>query len=46
MSNRREDAWGGSLECRARILLRTVDAVWARVAPEFCVAVKLNSADF
>ncbi len=30
----------------ARILLRTVDAVRARVAPEFCVAVKLNSADF
>ncbi|BCG24654.1 FMN oxidoreductase [Pseudomonas tohonis] len=46
LSNRREDAWGGSLENRARILLRTVDAVRARVAPEFCVAVKLNSADF
>ena len=33
LSNRREDAWGGSLENRARILLRTVDAVRARVAP-------------
>ncbi|MEW3697818.1 2,4-dienoyl-CoA reductase, partial [Pseudomonas aeruginosa] len=34
------------LENRARILLRTVEAVRARVAPQFCVAVKLNSADF
>ncbi|MDF3863741.1 NADH:flavin oxidoreductase/NADH oxidase family protein [Pseudomonas denitrificans (nom. rej.)] len=46
LSNRREDDWGGSLENRARILLRTVEAIRARVAPEFCVAVKLNSADF
>ncbi|QRY77256.1 NADH:flavin oxidoreductase/NADH oxidase family protein [Pseudomonas sp. PDNC002] len=46
LSNRREDDWGGSLENRARILLRTVDAIRARVAPAFCVAVKLNSADF
>lgn len=46
LSNRRKDQWGGSLENRARILLRTVAAVRARVAPWFCVAVKLNSADF
>jgi len=46
LSNRREDQWGGSLENRARILLRTVEAVRARVAPTFCVGVKLNSADF
>lgn len=46
LANQRTDSWGGCLENRARILLRTVDAVRARVAPHFCVAVKLNSADF
>lgn len=46
LSNCRSDGWGGSLENRARILLRTVEAVRAQVAPQFCVAVKLNSADF
>lgn len=46
LSNCRSDDWGGSLENRARILLRTVEAVRAQVAPQFCVAVKLNSADF
>ncbi|MGC4011992.1 MAG: NADH:flavin oxidoreductase/NADH oxidase family protein [Pseudomonas sp.] len=46
LSNRRDDDWGGSLENRARILLRTVEAIRERVAPDFCVAVKLNSADF
>lgn len=46
LSNRREDAWGGSLANRARLLLEVVRAVRSRVAPGFCVAVKLNSADF
>ncbi|MDE3739852.1 NADH:flavin oxidoreductase/NADH oxidase family protein [Pseudomonas resinovorans] len=46
LTNKRADAWGGTLENRARILLRTIDAVRQRVAPTFCVAVKLNSADF
>lgn len=46
LTNRRDDDWGGSLDNRARFLLRTVDAVRQRVAPGFCVAVKLNSADF
>lgn len=46
LSNKRTDQWGGSLENRARILLRTVDAVRQAVAADFCVAVKLNSADF
>lgn len=44
--NRRTDAWGGSLENRARMLLDTVRAVRAAVSPSFAVAVKLNSADF
>nr|WP_107905375.1 NADH:flavin oxidoreductase/NADH oxidase family protein [Streptomyces chartreusis] len=44
--NRRGDAWGGSLEDRARMLLDVVREVRAAVAPSFAVAVKLNSADF
>ena len=46
LTNRRNDAWGGSLENRARLLLESVRAVRAVVSPSFCVAVKLNSADF
>jgi 2,4-dienoyl-CoA reductase-like NADH-dependent reductase (Old Yellow Enzyme family) len=46
LANQRSDAWGGSLANRARLLLEVVRAVRARVAPGFCVAVKLNSADF
>ena len=46
LTNRRADAWGGPLENRARLLLEVVKAVRARVSPGFCVAVKLNSADF
>ncbi|MBH9345485.1 NADH:flavin oxidoreductase/NADH oxidase family protein [Pseudomonas aeruginosa] len=46
LSNRREDAGGGSLETRARLLLEIVRAVRAEVSPAFAVAVKLNSADF
>ncbi|RMB79578.1 NADH:flavin oxidoreductase/NADH oxidase family protein [Streptomyces shenzhenensis] len=44
--NSRDDEWGGSLENRARLLLRIVDAVRGRVRSGFGVAVKLNSADF
>lgn len=46
LSNQRTDAWGGSLENRARLLLDIVRAVRAVVSREFAVAVKLNSADF
>lgn len=46
VSNRRSDAWGGSLENRARLLLETVRAVRAAVGRDFPVAVKLNSDDF
>jgi len=45
-SNTRTDRWGGSLENRARLLTDVIEAVRAQVRPEFCVAVKLNSADF
>jgi 2,4-dienoyl-CoA reductase-like NADH-dependent reductase (Old Yellow Enzyme family) len=46
LTNRRTDAWGGELHNRARLLLDVVKAVRAVVSPGFCVAVKLNSADF
>ena len=46
LSNQRTDRWGGSLENRARLLLEVINAVRASVSPSFCVAVKLNSADF
>jgi 2,4-dienoyl-CoA reductase-like NADH-dependent reductase (Old Yellow Enzyme family) len=46
LTNRRTDAWGGSLPNRARLLLEVVKAVRAAVSPGFAVAVKLNSADF
>jgi 2,4-dienoyl-CoA reductase-like NADH-dependent reductase (Old Yellow Enzyme family) len=46
LTNRRGDRWGGGLENRARLLLETVKAVRGAVSPAFCVAVKLNSADF
>jgi len=44
--NNRTDQWGGSLENRARFLLETLRAVKAAVSPDFCLSVKLNSADF
>jgi 2,4-dienoyl-CoA reductase-like NADH-dependent reductase (Old Yellow Enzyme family) len=46
LSNVRTDRWGGSLDNRARLLLDVVRKVRATVAPQFAVAVKLNSADF
>lgn len=46
VTNRRTDAWGGSLPNRARFLLETLRAVRKAVGPDFPVAVKLNSDDF
>jgi 2,4-dienoyl-CoA reductase-like NADH-dependent reductase (Old Yellow Enzyme family) len=46
LTNKRGDEWGGSLENRARFLLRIVEACRARVKPAFGIGVKLNSADF
>jgi len=44
--NNRSDAYGGSLENRARFLLEVVDAVRQAVGSEFPVLVKLNTEDF
>nr|WP_314569540.1 NADH:flavin oxidoreductase/NADH oxidase family protein [uncultured Pseudomonas sp.] len=46
LTNQRTDRWGGPLANRARLLLEVIRAVRASVSPAFCVAVKLNSADF
>nr|BDT27752.1 NADH:flavin oxidoreductase/NADH oxidase family protein [Bacteriovorax sp. HI3] len=46
LTNKRTDEWGGSIENRARFLIEVVKAVRAAVSPRFCVAVKINSADF
>ena len=43
--NRREDAYGGSIACRMRLVLEVVDAVRGAVGPAFPVAIKLNSSD-
>lgn len=44
--NLRNDEWGGSLSNRARLLMRIVDAVRAKVGSGFPISVKLNSSDF
>jgi 2,4-dienoyl-CoA reductase-like NADH-dependent reductase (Old Yellow Enzyme family) len=46
VTNRRTDAWGGSLENRARFLIEAVRATRKAVGADFPVAVKLNSDDF
>jgi 2,4-dienoyl-CoA reductase-like NADH-dependent reductase (Old Yellow Enzyme family) len=46
VTNQRTDAWGGSIENRARMLLETLRAVRKVVGADFPVAVKLNSDDF
>jgi 2,4-dienoyl-CoA reductase-like NADH-dependent reductase (Old Yellow Enzyme family) len=46
LTNKRSDQWGGSLENRARLLLKIVSGIRAAVSTNFAVAVKLNSADF
>lgn len=44
-SNRRDDAWGGGLDGRARLLLETVRAVRARVGPDVPVWCRINAVE-
>lgn len=44
--NRRTDAWGGSLENRARLVRDTMKAVRARVGSAFTVGVRVSPEDF
>lgn len=46
VTNHRSDAYGGSLENRARLLLEIIAAVRAAVGPEFPLWCKLDSAEF
>lgn len=46
VTNLRTDAWGGSLENRARFLIETLRAVRKAVGHDFPVGLKLNSDDF
>jgi 2,4-dienoyl-CoA reductase-like NADH-dependent reductase (Old Yellow Enzyme family) len=43
--NRRQDAYGGSIENRSRALCETVAAVLQAVGPDFPVLVKINARD-
>ena len=43
--NKREDAYGGSLQNRMRLLLEVISAVRKAVGPEYPVGIKLNAAD-
>lgn len=45
-TNRRGDAYGGIPEKRRRFLLDCVAAMRAATAPDYPIAIKLNSADF
>ncbi len=40
--NRRTDEWGGSLECRARLIRSCMQAVRAAVSDEFIIGVRLS----
>jgi 2,4-dienoyl-CoA reductase-like NADH-dependent reductase (Old Yellow Enzyme family) len=46
LANVRTDAYGGSLENRARLLLEVIADIRAAVGPDWPVSVKLNSSDF
>ncbi|GAA5315899.1 MAG: NADH:flavin oxidoreductase/NADH oxidase family protein [Candidatus Pelagadaptatus aseana] len=46
LTNQRQDQWGGSLANRASLLLDIVRDIRSQCGADFCVSVKLNSADF
>jgi 2,4-dienoyl-CoA reductase-like NADH-dependent reductase (Old Yellow Enzyme family) len=46
LTNQRTDRWGGTLHNRARLLLDILREIRSRVSQNFCLAVKINSADF
>ena len=43
--NRRTDAYGGSIENRARIIFETLEAVRKEVGPDYPVLIKMHSTD-
>ncbi len=45
-TNKRTDAYGGSLTNRMRLLVQVAKGIRARTSPSFIVGVKLNSVEF
>jgi 2,4-dienoyl-CoA reductase-like NADH-dependent reductase (Old Yellow Enzyme family) len=45
-TNRRNDAYGGSLSNRMRLLVEVVQEIQRRTSPGFIIGVKLNSVEF
>ncbi len=45
-ANVRQDAWGGSLENRARFVVEVYRRIREKVGKDFPIGIKLNSADF
>ncbi len=45
-TNRRRDAWGGSIEGRMRFLTGIYEAIRSRVGPDYPILVKINAEDF
>lgn len=46
LTNLRDDAWGGSLKNRARLLINVASEIRASCGSDFVIMVKLNAADF
>jgi len=46
LSNQREDAWGGSLENRMRLVLQVLEAVRAAAGPRLAVGVRISATDW
>lgn len=46
LCNTRDDAWGGSLENRARFMIESLRAMRRAVGLDFALSVKMNAADF
>ncbi|KAI6090001.1 NADH oxidase [Hypoxylon rubiginosum] len=45
-TNVRDDAYGGSLENRARLVTEIADGIRAATGPDFVLAIKVNSVEF
>jgi 2,4-dienoyl-CoA reductase-like NADH-dependent reductase (Old Yellow Enzyme family) len=45
-TNRRTDAYGGSVEGRTRLLREVLRAIKSRVGPDFPVIIKMNGSDY
>ncbi|KAE9370033.1 NADH oxidase [Stipitochalara longipes BDJ] len=45
-TNKRTDAYGGSLSNRMRLIVEVCEAIRRRVKPSFILSIKLNSTDF